>query len=120
MNKGSCLPPLIVFGGGCVTREVLTALDPPLGGGPVPPMSPLPATPVEPGHRHGEGREGGSGQACQGLRVSLAEKWAEAGVRGASVWCQCLRGLQELGCQGPTSILHTCKVYTSGELHLWR
>lgn len=42
----------IVFEGGC-GRRVLTSLDLALVSGPVPPMSPLPSTSVESGHRQG-------------------------------------------------------------------
>lgn len=63
-------------------RGVLTFLGPPLGSGPVSPMSPLPSRPVEPGHRLEEGR--GLKTGLPRIGVSLAEGWAQAGVMGVS------------------------------------
>lgn len=71
-----------MFGGICVRRGVLTFLDPPLGSGPVSPMSPLPSRPVEPGHRLEEGRGLKTGLPRTG--VSLAEGCAQVGVMGVS------------------------------------
>lgn len=93
--------------------RVLNFLGPPLGSGPVPPISTLPSMPVEPGHRLGEGRRPENQPASQ-LGSACLRSGHRQGSWGPQVWYQCLGSSL-----GPMPVPHTFKVGAHLGLHIW-